>query len=442
MARRRKALPKDPVPAIIDDLTHEGRGVAHIEGKTVFIHQALPGEEIHFTYINRRRQYDEGRLHSIEKPSEQRIEPGCPHFAICGGCSLQHLSHEEQIKLKQKVLLDNLERIGHVKSLKIREPVTGPAWGYRRKARLGVKLVQKKGKVLVGFREKASNFLADLSVCKVLHPAVGEKLHDLSTLVMSLSCPAAIPQIEVAVGDESVALVFRHMAPLLDSDRVKLADFAKQHGFDIYTQSGGPQTVEVLYPELPTLFYTIKDQSLKFDFLPGDFVQVNTDINNKMVAAVIEALQLSAEHNILELFCGLGNFSLPIARHVQTVTAVEGEKSLIERARKNALKNGVTNVNFHVANLMEETSCLMWWREHRYDRIFLDPPRSGAAEVLPQIISSGVKHVVYVSCNPATLARDAGTLVNEGGFQLQEVGIMDMFPHTAHIESIAIFTKG
>lgn len=440
MARRRKPLPKDPVATTIDDLTHEGKGVAHVDGKTVFIDQALPGEEIKFTYINRRRQYDQGRLYSIDKPSAMRIEPGCPHFAICGGCSLQHIGQDDQIKLKQNILINNLQRIGHVTPALVKDPVTGPVWGYRHKARLGVKLVYKKNKVFVGFREKSSRLLADLSVCKVLHPSVGEKLEQIGTLVASLSCPTSIPQIEVAVGETTVALVFRHLQTLTDDDSQKLTEFSQEHGFDIYTQSGGPKTVQRLSPMQSELFYTIKDHDIRFDFLPGDFVQVNTAMNNKMVTKVLAALDLTKKHKVLELFCGLGNFTLPISRQVAGITAIEGEATLIERARENALKNKVSNVTYHIANLMVDTGMLPWWRE-KYDRLFLDPPRSGAYEILPDIIKTGIKRIVYVSCNPATLARDAGYLVNEGGYQLHEVGIVDMFPHTAHVESIAIFAK-
>lgn len=442
MARRRKSLPTQPFPAVIDDLTHDGRGVAHIDGKTVFIDQALPGEEVHFIYSSRRRQYDEGRLHSIEKPSQFRVEPGCPHFGVCGGCSLQHLGHAEQIRLKQKVLIDNLQRIGHVSAKTIRLPVSGPLWGYRRKARLGVKYVSKKQKVLVGFREKASRYLADLSVCKVLHPSVGEKLSDIGRLVEQLSCKTAIPQVEVAVGDSSVALVFRHLEELNHDDTDLLVLFGKQNNFDIYTQAAGPDSIRPLWPDNPELHYALQDEEIQFDFLASDFVQVNTDINNKMVADVLQALELSAEQNVLELFCGLGNFSLPIAKRVATVNAVEGDNNLIRRARENAASNNIPNVTYHVANLMEDTSSLSWWKSQRYDRIFLDPPRSGATEVIPLINRLRVPRIVYVSCNPATLARDAGILVKEGGYCLQEVGIMDMFPHTAHVESIAIFTRG
>ena len=441
MARRRKALPAEPVTVTIEDLTHEGRGIAHVDGKTVFIDQALPEEQVQFVYTKCRRQYDEGRLFAIEKPSPLRIEPDCPHFGVCGGCSLQHIAHQEQIRLKQNILIENLKRIGHVKPGNIRDPITGPIWGYRRKARLGVKLVYKKNKVLVGFREKASRYLADLSSCKVLHASVGEKLTQLGELVMGLSSPDKIPQIEVAVGEISTALVFRHLEPLTDTDIKQLVNFAKQHQFDIYTQSGGPKTISLLWPDHTELYYTLKKQNIRFDFLPGDFVQVNTDINDKMVEAVLSAIDVSSSSHVLELFCGLGNFSLPLARQVASVTAIEGDTELLERARNNATQNKISNVNYLYANLMEDTSTLPWWKDKSYDRVFLDPPRSGAFEVLPNITRLGVKRIVYVSCNPATLARDAGYLVNECGYELLEAGIMDMFPHTAHVESIAVFVR-
>jgi len=441
MARRRKALPTEPVAAIIDDLTHEGRGVAHIDGKTIFIDMALPGEQVHFTYTNRRRQYDEGRLYSIEKVSPLRIEPECVHFGICGGCSLQHVTHAEQIRLKQNILIENLKRIGHVVADSIREPLTGPIWGYRRKARLGVKYVQKKNKVLVGFREKSSRYLADLSTCKVLHPHVGEKLSMLGELVMGLSISNSIPQIEVAVGDSSTALVFRHLEPLTENDMQLLIAFAKLHQFDIYTQAAGPDSIKSLWPEKTELYYRLKKHNIRFDFLPGDFVQVNTDINDQMVDAVIAAIDGKPSHHVLELFCGLGNFTLPLAKYVNSVTTIEGDASLIARARKNAEMNNIKNVSYHVANLMADTTGLPWWKEKKYDRLFLDPPRSGAIEVLPNITKLNVERIVYVSCNPATLARDADYLVNHCGYSLSETGIMDMFPHTAHVESIAIFTR-
>jgi 23S rRNA (uracil1939-C5)-methyltransferase len=439
MPRRRQSLPKQPVAASILDLTHEGVGVARVEGKTVFIDQALPGEDVHFIYTQRKRNYDHGKLQHIDKASPLRVTPACPHFGVCGGCALQHMQAEQQIHLKQKILLDNLQRIGHVQPDKIREPITGPLWGYRRKARLGLKYVEKKEKLLIGFRESASRYLADLSVCKVLHPAVGEHLEDIVHCIRSLSCYKAIPQIEVAVGDDLVALVIRHLQSFTEADRQTLIDFAQQYQFALYTQAGGPDTITPLWPENPALHYSLSEFGLRYEFLPSDFVQVNAEINHKLIAAVLQALELSPEQRVLELFCGLGNFTLPIAQHCQQIVAVEGEASLVVRARENAIRNGISNAEFHVTDLMQTLTPLPWWHKQHYGRLFLDPPRTGASEVLPVIAQLKPPRIVYVSCNPSTLARDAGILCQEQGYRLLEAGVMDMFPHTAHVESLAVF---
>lgn len=427
--------------AEIIDLTHQGQGVARIDGKTVFIERALPGEEVEFVYTRQHRQYDEGSLVRVIKSSADRVQPKCAHFDICGGCNLQHLHPQAQIAIKQKILIDNLQRLGHVKAQHIREPLTGNLWGYRRKARLGVKHVFKKGRVLVGFRESASRYLADLSRCEVLVPEVGERLEQLSALMMSLSVPHTIPQIEVAIGDVGKALVIRHLETLTDEDREKLIHFAKDTGLDIYLQSKGPDTITPLWPPVPTLEYHLPVYHLSYDFLPADFVQINADINQKMIALVLELLRLEPHMHVLELFCGLGNFTLPIAQQVSSVTAVEGDKGLIERARHNARRNKIENVSYHTADLMSDIAGLPWWKNQRYDRVFLDPPRSGAEAVVQQIGKLKVDRIVYVSCNPATLARDADILVNNFGYQLLEAGVMDMFPHTAHVESIAVFSR-
>ncbi|MBI1421906.1 MAG: 23S rRNA (uracil(1939)-C(5))-methyltransferase RlmD [Gammaproteobacteria bacterium] len=441
MSRRRVSLPKDPVAAHVVDLTHEGVGVARVDGKTVFIDRALPGEDVHFIYTQRKRNYDHGKLDSIDAASSLRVEPACPHFGMCGGCSLQHMQAEQQIHFKQKVLLDNLERIGHVQPEQVRAPITGPLWGYRRKARLGVRYVEKKQKLLIGFREAASRYLADLSVCKVLHPAVGEHLEDIAQCIRSLSCYQAIPQIEVAVGDDNVALVIRHLAEFTEQDQQNLVAFARQYHYDIYTQAGGPDTITPLWPQQPALYYGLQEYDLRYDFLPSDFVQVNAEINHNMIAAVLQSLELASTHRVLELFCGLGNFTLPIAQRCQQVIAVEGEAGLVERARENARKNGIKNAEFHVTDLMQTLTALPWWHKQQFDRVFLDPPRSGASEVLPLFAQLKPPRIVYVSCNPSTLARDAGILCREQGYRLREAGVMDMFPHTAHVESIAVFVR-
>lgn len=441
MSRRRQSLPQTPVAASVVDLTHEGVGVARVDGKTVFIDQALPGEDVHFIYTQRKRNFDHGKLHSIDKPSALRVTPGCPHFGICGGCSLQHLQAEQQIHFKQKILLDNLQRIGNVQPEKVRAAMTGPLWGYRRKARLGLKYLDKKEKLLIGFREQSSRYLADLSVCKVLHPSVGENLETIAQQIRKLSCYRAIPQIEVAVGDELTALVIRHLQPLTDTDRMLLRELAEQHHFAIYLQSAGPDSIIPFWPEDTTLHYSLPEYGLRYDFLPTDFVQVNAEINHKMIQAVVQLLELDASHRVLELFCGLGNFTLPIAQHCQQVIAVEGEASLVARARQNAQNNGISNAEFHVTDLMQSLQTLPWWHNQKFDRVFLDPPRSGAIEALPVIAKLKPPLIVYVSCNPSTLARDAGVLCHEHGYRLLEAGVMDMFPHTAHVESIAVFSR-
>lgn len=360
MPRRRKALPREPVSATIVDLTHEGKGVARVDNKTVFIDQALPGEQVLFTYTQRKRQYDTGTLAQIIEPSPLRVTPGCEHFSICGGCSLQHLDAAQQIHFKQKILIDNLQRIGGISGVNIRAPVTGPAWGYRRKARLGVKYVDGKHKLLIGFRERASRYLADLSYCKVLHPSVGEKLPQLAELISSLSCYRAVPQIEVAVGDNTTALVIRHLEALSDKDKATIIEFAQQHNYSIYSQPGGLDSIVPLWPANPELFYQLPAYQLRYDFLPTDFIQVNADINASIVDAVIAALALEQNDTVLELFCGLGNFTLPIAKQVKQITAVEGEQGLVQRARENAARNQIHNAGFHVANLMEDVSALPW----------------------------------------------------------------------------------
>lgn len=439
--RRRPSLPAEPVQAQVVDLTHEGEGIARVDGKTVFIRGALPQEDVCFVYTERKRNYDRGRLVEILQASPDRVTPACPHADVCGGCSLQHLRAERQIHFKQKILLDNLQRIGQVEASHVREPITGPLWGYRRKARLGLKYVNKKHKQLIGFREAASRYLADLSVCKVLHPSVGERLVDIADCIHHLGIYQAVPQIEVAISDDLVALVVRHLQELSESDRQILIAFAKEHDFAIYTQAKGPDSIIPLWPDSPVLRYSLPEYQVTLTFLPSDFVQVNAAINHKMIAAVMEALELDENHRVLELFCGLGNFSLPIARACRAVVAVEGDTGLVARARENARQNDIDNVEFHVTDLMQELPALPWWQHQQFDRLFLDPPRSGALALMPVIAVLKPSRIVYVSCNPATLARDAGILCREHGYRLLEAGVMDMFPHTAHVESIAVFTR-
>lgn len=441
MSRRKKKLPTEPQQVSVESLTHDGRGVARVADKTVFVDGALPGEEVVFRYTRVRSNYDEGEVLEVLKPSPHRITPACEFFHSCGGCSLQHLEPAEQIRIKQMMLVDNLARIGKVQAEDILSPLTGPIWGYRQKARLGVRYVRNKERVLVGFREKHSRFLADMTHCKILNPLVGERLEELSQLIRQLSCYKQIAQIEVAIGDEGVALIFRHLVDLTETDKQLLTEFGQQHDFQIYLQPKGPDSVTLLWSEAASLSYRLPAYDITLEFRPNDFTQVNTAINQAMVRRALELLEPQATDHVLELFCGLGNFSLPLARQVKEVMAVEGDTALIERARENAKHNAIHNIDFHVANLMAEVSGLFWLRQCHYDKVLLDPPRSGALEILPHLASLKVSRIVYISCNPATLARDAGILVNEYGYRLVKTGVMDMFPHTTHVESIALFCK-
>ena len=446
--RRRQKLPQDPVQVTIESVSHDGKGVCHIDDLTVFIDGALEGEELTFLYTNKRKNIAEGKVHEIIKASPFRVQPPCPHFDICGGCSLQHLEAAQQIVLKQGVLLENLKRIGKTEPETVLEPLTGPHLGYRRKARLGARFVVKKDKMLVGFREKHSNFLAELESCKVLHPDIGLHLRDLADVLLSLSIYRHIPQIEVAYGDEQGAFIIRHLEPLTDEDRQKLADYARTMNLHMYLQPKGPDTITRLWPaaegesdsEFRRLSYTLSDYDIVHEFKPTDFTQVNLEINRKMINLALELLDPQPEDNVLDLFCGLGNFTLPLARKAAHVTGVEGSSDLVIRARENALKNGIENVDFHAADLFADFST-MKWAQQKYDRILLDPARSGAKEIAEYLAKFGAHTVVYVSCNPSTLARDTDIMVHKNGYKLVKAGVMDMFPHTAHVESIALFKK-
>jgi len=437
---RRKRLP-EPVGSItVESLSHDGRGVAHLDGKAVFVDGALPGEVVGFEYLATHRKFDEGRVTVVHQASPDRVTPRCPHFGVCGGCSLQHLDAGAQIRAKQQVLLDNLRRIGSVEPGVLLPVLSGPVWGYRSKARLAAKYVHKKGRLLVGFREKRNPYVADLVRCDVLHPSVGEHLPELSALVDRLDARARIPQIEVAVSESVTALVFRHLDPLCEGDLVQLRQFAIERSMHIYLQPGGPETVRLLWPQQSILAYHLPARDVEIRFLPTDFTQVNTAINEQMVERVLQLLQPGPQDRVLDLFCGLGNFTLPMARLAGSVTGVEGEAGLVSRARANAQLNGIDNVVFHVDDLAADTPDPGWSGGH-YDKLLLDPPRSGAAAVLPVIGRIRPGRIVYVSCHPGSLARDAGLLVNQLGYRLQAAGVMDMFPHTAHVESIALFER-
>lgn len=443
MSRRRRKLP-EPRIATIESLSHDGRGICHVDGKVVFVHRALPGEEVRFRYCRTRGKFDEGDVLEVIRPSPLRIDPRCQHFGICGGCSQQHLAQESQIAFKQDRLLENLEKIGNVRPETVLSPLTSESWGYRRKARLGVTYMRRDQVVRVGFRERSSSFLADLKRCEVLHPRIGERIKELSELVRSLSIKDRIPQIEIAVGDDNAALVFRNLDEFSHTDLSILSEFGQQNDFWIYLQPGGPKTVKRLWPDAESsgpedcLSYQLPDYDIELQFLPVDFTQVNAGLNRKMVNRALELLDPQPEDRVLDLFCGLGNFSLPLARKAGAVIGVEGEEGLVERARNNAHHNGITNAEFHTADLNSDISREPWYGAG-FNKLLLDPPRSGAPVVVANLPDPLPLRIVYVSCDPATLARDAGILVNEQGYQLVSAGVMDMFPHTAHVESIALF---
>jgi len=441
VSRRSRKLPQDPVAASIESLSHEGRGIAHVNGKTVFIDRALPGEEVMFRYDRIKASFDEGHAVEIIQSSDSRTEPQCRHFGMCGGCSLQHMQAGDQIRMKEKVLLEQLQHIGKVVPEQILEPLTGPVWGYRRKARLGVKYVIKKGKVLIGFREKRGRYLADLESCEVLHPHIGKRLTELQALIGNLDIYDQIPQLEVAIGRSSTALVFRHMQALGQGDEEKLAQFQAASGCSIYLQPAGPDSVVPLNGSTDTaLDYRLEKYDLDIHFKPLDFTQVNFDINESMLDRVMDLLEPQSSDTILDLFCGLGNFTLPLATRAGRVTGVEGSRDLVERARQNAQANGIQNAELYAFDLMQE-DLKANFLDKKYNKILLDPPRTGAKEILTHLDLKAVEKIVYVSCNPATLARDAGILVNEKGFRLIQGGVMDMFPHTSHVESIACFGR-
>lgn len=433
----------NPSPtAFVHSLSHDGRGIASIDKKTTFISGALPEETVTYRITQKRSHYNEANLLDVIEASAERITPPCQHFGACGGCNLQHMSIATQLHLKKQTLLDQLKHFGQVEPEAILPPLSASSLGYRRKARLGVKFVTKKDKLLVGFREKSSRYLADIERCAVLHPSVGERLTELSHLIRSLDAYQQIPQIEVAIGDSDVALVFRHLQPLSSTDKDKLTSFGEKFKFHIYLQPNPPAEIEKIYPADPLqrLTYTLPEQGLTFLFHPLDFTQINLDINRLMIKQALELLAPTDNETILDLFCGIGNFTLPIARLAQRVIGVEGGTEMVTRAQDNAKHNGIENTDFYAANLQAPPPNAPWMHIS-YDKVLLDPPRTGAKEILPFVASCAPKRIVYVSCNPATLARDAGELVNQHGYTLKKVGIINMFPHTAHIEAMAVFDK-
>jgi 23S rRNA (uracil1939-C5)-methyltransferase len=439
VARRKR---REPETARVAAVTHDGRGIVTTEGKKVFVAGALEGETV--TYLRRkfRRNFDEAELLEIHEASPDRIEARCEAYGRCGGCSLQHVSVDHQRDIKAQTLRENMERIGRVAPEEWLAPMTGPEWHYRRRARLAVKDVKGKGRALVGFRERHAPFIADMHRCEVLAEPLDAMIADLSDLIGGLSIRARLPQIEVAVADNDTALVFRVLDPPTEADETAFRAFGEQHNLRVYLQPGGLDTVALLYPDSvdESLYYTLPEFDVRIDFEPVDFVQVNGAINQRMVHFAVEQLAAGPSDRVVDLFCGIGNFSLPLGRSAGSVLGVEGLDSLTARAAANAAHNGLDNVSFRVADLSKIDGTEQWVRAG-CDRMLLDPARSGALEVVNLMKLFGPERIVYVSCHPGTLARDAGILVHEQGYRLESAGIIDMFPHTAHVESIAVFTK-
>jgi 23S rRNA (uracil1939-C5)-methyltransferase len=428
--------------ASIESLDNEGRGVARVDGKAIFVEGALPGETVEYSSYRRKPTYELALTTAVLKPSSQRVEPPCPHFGVCGGCSMQHLEPGAQTAAKQRVLEDALWHLARLKADLILPPISGPAWGYRHRARLSVRNVLKKGGVLVGFHETRSSYVAVMDSCRVLPPAISDLLPALKELVAGMSTPDRLPQIEVAVGDDQRALVLRNLEPLTISDQARLRSFAGTHGVSFFLQSAGPDTAVLFHPlDAPPLRYRLPDFDVALQFRPTDFTQVNHGVNRALVRRVMALLRPSEGERIGDLFCGLGNFTLPIARLGAQVVGVEGSAALIEGARANAVLNGLADsCQFRIANLFQVTPESLAVLG-RLDKLLIDPPREGAMAVIKALPDAAAGRIVYVSCNPATLARDAAVLVRERGYRLAAAGIASMFPHTSHVESIALFER-
>ena len=442
MSRQRR----EPETAIIDGVTHDGRGIAAVSGKKVFVAGALEGEEVRFIRRKRHRNFDEGELLDVLQPSAARIVPRCDAFGTCGGCSLQHLSGEDQREIKQKTLADNLERIGHVTPDEWLQPLYNESdegsWHYRRRGRLAVKDVQAKGRVLVGFRERHAPYITNMHRCEVLAHPLDSLIDPLSELIGKLTIRARLPQIEVAVADNAVTLVFRVLDPPTDEDKAHLLEFGNTNSLRVLLQPGGLDSIEPLTGSADgaPLNYRLDEFDVTIEFEGTDFIQVNGAVNERMVSRATKLLQIGPEDRVLDLYCGIGNFSLPLARSCDYVLGIEGEQRQVQRARDNAANNGIENCEFLTADLSKIDGSESWLRQD-WDRVLLDPARSGAAEIVRHMATINPQRIVYISCHPGTLARDTGELVQSAGFNLEAAGIIDMFLHTAHVESIAVFHK-
>lgn len=442
MARSRKnRTPQEPVTANVTSLSHEGRGICKIDGKSHFVFNALPEETVEFKITSSRRNYCEGETLNVITPSAKRIEPKCKFFGLCGGCSLQHMSHEDQVSHKQQSVLEMIEHAATTTPKHILSPIIASPWGYRNRARLGVRYVNKKEKLLMGFRERAGRYLAEMDRCEILHPSVGHHFPEIIDLIASLSCYQEIPQVEVAIGDDQTALIIRHLSSLNTDDETKLLDFAKKQDYQIFTQPNKPLPIKKIWPDDNNHFlrYSLPDLNISYRFKISDFTQINPAINQQIINTALSLLDPQPNETVLDLFCGLGNFTLPLAQRCLSVVGVEGSDDMVARGYENSKLNNINNTSFYAADLFKPTTNAEW-STAKYDKILLDPPRSGAQEILEDINKLEAKQILYISCNPATLARDTEILVKHG-YTLDTFGVADMFPHTTHIESIALFTK-
>ena len=438
MSRRRKL--KNKVYEIeIESLSHEGRGISHIDNKVIFTRGALPGEKVIASRTLSRAKYEEADVVEVIEPSLDRIDAKCSVYGICGGCSFQHLSSLNQISAKHDWLQSAFMGQSKVQPKEWLEPIQVESWGYRRKARLGVRYVAKKEKVLVGFRERKSSFVTVMSRCEVLHPSLGDNLEILSECIEALSIKDHVPQIEVAIAEKDTILILRHLQPLNENDEKVLIDYAKKLSITWYLQSGGLDTIKPLKNPVQ-LTYSIPKHNIEMSFLPNDFTQVNFELNKKMIDLALDLLDLNENDDVIDLFCGLGNFTLPISRYANKVVGIEGDQGLVERAKANAEQNNITNALFYKADLFEDVTGFEWFRGKNYNKALIDPSRTGAIEIVELLPKLNIERLVYVSCNPATLARDTAKLISLG-FSLESAGVMDMFPQTAHVESIALFVR-
>ncbi|MCX7142241.1 MAG: 23S rRNA (uracil(1939)-C(5))-methyltransferase RlmD [Proteobacteria bacterium] len=433
---------------LIESLDREGRGIARVEGKAIFIDGCLPGERVSYTPYKKKAKYEMASATEIHEASGARVIPRCPHFGVCGGCSMQHLEAHSQVAVKQRVLEDNLWHIGKVRPEVVLRPIYGHPWGYRHRARMSARMVLKKGGALVGFHERKSTFVADMTSCEVLPRPISDMIVPLRRLIEGLSAPTRLPQIELAVGEAVTVLVLRILDPLSPQDEDLLRTFAAQHGIQFWLQTKGPDTAQPFFPlDAPPLFYSLPEFGVQVFFRPTDFTQVNHAVNRILVRHAMNLLDPRPGERIADLFCGLGNFSLPIASRGAEVLGVEGNAGLVRQAEDNARRNGLgANARFEVANLFDATSCAAFGRNDSgagggFDKLLIDPPRDGAVEVVKALEADGPRRIVYVSCDPATLARDAEVLVHVKGYRLAAAGVINMFPHTSHVESIALFER-